>query len=115
MPTLEWIGKAAVLNHHREVPFRLLKNDARLSVGDPGTGNLLYILIYQNCSGVTTRKDVRPSKCLTFQVTNVVASKDSATDRIRASLKFILRRMRSNAPVIRPIKKSPEGATGASG
>ena len=41
MPTLEWIGKAAVLNHHREVPFRLLKNDARLSVGDPGTGNLL--------------------------------------------------------------------------
>jgi len=41
MPTLEWIGKAAVLNHHREVPYRLLKNDERLSAGDAGTGNLL--------------------------------------------------------------------------
>jgi len=41
MPTLEWIGKKAVLNHHREVPFHLLKVDERLSVGDPGSGNLL--------------------------------------------------------------------------
>jgi len=41
MPTLEWIGKKAVLNHHREIPFRLLKCDEKLSVGDPGSGNLL--------------------------------------------------------------------------
>jgi adenine-specific DNA-methyltransferase len=41
MPTLEWIGKKAVLNHHREVPYRLLKCDSKLSVGDPGSGNLL--------------------------------------------------------------------------
>jgi DNA modification methylase len=41
MPTLDWIGKKAVLNHHREVPYRLLRCDARLSVGDPGSGNLL--------------------------------------------------------------------------
>lgn len=41
MPTLDWIGKKAVLNHHREVPFRLLKTDATLSVGDPDCGNLL--------------------------------------------------------------------------
>src|SRR4030042_2970643 len=41
MPTLEWIGKKAVLNHHREVPFHLLKADPKLSVGDPGSGNLL--------------------------------------------------------------------------
>src|SRR3984893_15800457 len=41
MPTLEWIGKSAVVNHHREVPYRLLKCAAKLSVGDPGTGNLL--------------------------------------------------------------------------
>ena len=41
MPTLEWIGKKAVLNHHREVAFRLLKCDSKLSVGDPGSGNLL--------------------------------------------------------------------------
>ncbi len=24
MPTLDWIGKKAVLNHHREVPYHLL-------------------------------------------------------------------------------------------
>jgi len=41
MPTLDWIGKKAVLTHHREVPYRLLKCDASLSVGDPGSGNLL--------------------------------------------------------------------------
>lgn len=41
MPTLEWIGKKAVVNHHREVPFRLLQCDAALSVGDPDSGNLL--------------------------------------------------------------------------
>jgi site-specific DNA-methyltransferase (adenine-specific)/adenine-specific DNA-methyltransferase len=41
MPTLEWIGKKAVVNHHREVPFRLLQCDPALSVGDPDSGNLL--------------------------------------------------------------------------
>lgn len=41
MPTLDWIGKKAVVNHHREVPFHLLKSNAELSVGDPGSGNLL--------------------------------------------------------------------------
>lgn len=24
MPTLEWIGKDKVVNHHQEVPFRIL-------------------------------------------------------------------------------------------
>ncbi|MGN6369846.1 MAG: site-specific DNA-methyltransferase [Phycisphaerae bacterium] len=41
MPTLDWIGKKAVVNHHREVPFRLLKADPSLSVGNPDSGNLL--------------------------------------------------------------------------
>jgi len=41
MPTLDWIGKKAVVNHHREVPYHLLKCDGKLSVGDPGSGNLL--------------------------------------------------------------------------
>lgn len=41
MPTLNWIGRKAVENHHRHVPFHLLKEDPALSVGDPGTGNLL--------------------------------------------------------------------------
>ena len=41
MPTLNWIGKDAVVDHHREVPYHLLRCDENLSVGDPGSGNLL--------------------------------------------------------------------------
>lgn len=51
MPTLNWIGRKAVdlpsprlrraWNHHRQVPFHLLKDVPDLSVGDPGAGNLL--------------------------------------------------------------------------
>jgi hypothetical protein len=41
MPTLDWIGKDAVRGHHRTVPYHLLKCDEELSVGDPGSGNLL--------------------------------------------------------------------------
>ncbi len=35
MPTLNWIGKDAVVDHHRRVPTRLLECDRELSVGDP--------------------------------------------------------------------------------
>jgi adenine-specific DNA-methyltransferase len=41
MPTLDWIGKSAVVNHHREVPTRLLHCDGTLSAGDADAGNLL--------------------------------------------------------------------------
>jgi len=41
MPTLDWIGKKAVINHDKEVPFHLLRCDDKLSVGDPESGNLL--------------------------------------------------------------------------
>lgn len=41
MPTLDWIGKQAVVNHHREVPYRLVHCDGELSAGDPDAGNLL--------------------------------------------------------------------------
>jgi adenine-specific DNA-methyltransferase len=41
MPTLDWIGKKAVVGHHKEVPFHLLQCNRDLSVGDPGSGNLL--------------------------------------------------------------------------
>lgn len=41
MPTLDWIGKKAVVNHHREVPYRLIHCDSALSAGDPEAGNLL--------------------------------------------------------------------------
>ena len=41
MPTLNWIGKEAVVEHHRHVPTRLLECDAKLSAGDPDAENLL--------------------------------------------------------------------------
>ncbi len=41
MPTLNWIGKEAVVNHHQQVPFHLLKDVPELACGDPGSGNLI--------------------------------------------------------------------------
>jgi site-specific DNA-methyltransferase (adenine-specific)/adenine-specific DNA-methyltransferase len=41
MPTLDWIGKNAVIRHHKEVPFRLLEPDVALSHGGAETGNLI--------------------------------------------------------------------------
>ena len=41
MPTLDWIGKKAVINHHNEVPFHLLREEKALSEGEPGSGNLI--------------------------------------------------------------------------
>ncbi len=40
MPTLDWIGKEAVRNHHREVPYHLLRCEGELSSGSAGDGNL---------------------------------------------------------------------------
>ena len=34
MPTLEWIGKEKVINHHQEVPFRVL--DRQYSFDESG-------------------------------------------------------------------------------
>ncbi|MDF9393710.1 MULTISPECIES: site-specific DNA-methyltransferase [Methylococcus] len=41
MPTLNWIGKEAVVKHHKEVPFRLLEPVPELSCGPADTGNLI--------------------------------------------------------------------------
>ena len=41
MSTLNWIGKEAVVNYCRQVPHHLLRRDKKLSVGDPGSRNLL--------------------------------------------------------------------------
>jgi|CXWL01.1.fsa_nt_gi DNA modification methylase len=41
MPTLNWIGKDAVVNHHHQVPFHLLKDVPDLACGEPGDGNLI--------------------------------------------------------------------------
>ena len=46
MPTLNWIGKEAVVKHHKDVPFRLLEPVPELSCGpvqgdDKNSGNLI--------------------------------------------------------------------------
>lgn len=41
MPTLNWIGKEAVVKHHKDVPFRLLEPVPELSCGDTQSGNLI--------------------------------------------------------------------------
>jgi len=41
MPTLNWIGKEAVVNHHLQVPFHLLKDVPSFACGEPGNGNLI--------------------------------------------------------------------------
>jgi adenine-specific DNA-methyltransferase len=41
MPTLDWIGRDAVINHHRQVPYRLIRCNGQESVGAVGDGNLL--------------------------------------------------------------------------
>src|SRR4030042_2300621 len=41
MPTLNWIGKEAVVKHHKDVPYRLLEPVPELSCSDSGSGNLI--------------------------------------------------------------------------
>ena len=41
MPTLDWIGKQAAQNHLAQIPVHLLACDQDLSVGGPGSRNLL--------------------------------------------------------------------------
>ena len=44
MPRLDWIERKAVENHHRQVPFHLLKEVIEVSVGDIGSRTLFYII-----------------------------------------------------------------------
>jgi adenine-specific DNA-methyltransferase len=39
MPVLDWIGKKAIVNHHREVPYRTINCELRESaaIGDSGS------------------------------------------------------------------------------
>ena len=41
MPSLNWIGKEAVVGHHHTVPVHLLRDVPALACGDPGSGNLV--------------------------------------------------------------------------
>ena len=36
MPSLTWIGKDAVLNHHLDVPYRVLEKKYDFGDGEPG-------------------------------------------------------------------------------
>ncbi len=42
MPTLNWIGKEVVVNHDREVPFKLLKKVKKASVGDSSQNLIIH-------------------------------------------------------------------------
>lgn len=42
MPTLDWIGKPGVVNHHRKVPYHLLRSKNLLPYY-PGKVECLYI------------------------------------------------------------------------
>ncbi len=50
MTTLNWIGKEAVVKHHKEVPFRLLEVMPELSCGDAASGNLASLLRRDKCN-----------------------------------------------------------------
>ena len=39
MPTLNWIGKDKVINHHQDVPFRVLEH--QYAYGAPESGNMI--------------------------------------------------------------------------
>jgi adenine-specific DNA-methyltransferase len=41
MPTLTWIGKEAVVGHHKQVPLHLLVEEPARGAGDPAADNLL--------------------------------------------------------------------------
>ena len=41
MPTLNWIGKEAVVKHHKEVLYRLLESVSGLLCGDTNSGNII--------------------------------------------------------------------------
>ena len=42
MATLNWIGKEAVVNHYKEVPFKLLEKDHKASVGKESQNLIIH-------------------------------------------------------------------------
>ncbi|HXQ39281.1 MAG TPA: hypothetical protein VN843_35100 [Anaerolineales bacterium] len=51
MPTLNWIGKDAVVDHHKQVPFRLLKPIDKFSMSQPKLPEKLQIYMIRAYSG----------------------------------------------------------------
>lgn len=68
MPTLNWIGKEAVVNHHHQVPFRLLKDVPELACGEPGTGNL--IVEGDNLEALKALLSVSDTRALNFKTSS---------------------------------------------
>ena len=64
MPTLNWIGKDAVVKHHKDVPFRLLEPVPALSLPSPsgrgvgGEGDYSGNLIVQGVDRSGPRRSV---------------------------------------------------------
>ncbi len=54
-----WIGKDAVVKHHKEVPCRLLEPVPELSHGDPVSGNLIVQGDNQRLLGLPLRGDAK--------------------------------------------------------
>jgi hypothetical protein len=50
MPVLNWIGKEFIVNHDKEVPFRLLKKITGMSLGDSENMLIEYIHLIQENS-----------------------------------------------------------------
>jgi len=46
MPTINWIGKDKVVNHDKELPFRVLKPVKELAVGENSENLLISWKIY---------------------------------------------------------------------
>ena len=60
MPTLEWIGKDKVINHHQEVPFRVLERRYMLETGNT---NYNAVRVITSLSKVDKQKNQRNSRC----------------------------------------------------
>ena len=60
MPTLEWIGKDKVVNHHQEVPYRVLErqysyDEAGQHTEDNGSENMIIHGGYTTTPSMTPR------------------------------------------------------------
>jgi hypothetical protein len=93
MPTLNWIGKEAVVNHHHQVPFHLLKDVPELSVGDPGSGNLIVqgdnlVALKAPCPVNVNELDELERRVL-FSVNGCHTSKRSLCSRLTAQIRKI--------------------------
>ena len=90
MPTLNWIGKEAVVEHHRHVPTRLLECDRELSVGDPEAENLLVEgdnleALKRSCRAIAGRSSASTSTRPTTRATRTGSTTTTSTIRGFAS------------------------------